>query len=79
MSESQSEALSSSLRLATIKYKLAMEYTKEGKVLHATKSSTIRELVDKANRLKIQKEDIVSILQANNSYVLLYYYQGINE
>lgn len=53
------------------------DYNKEGKLLHATKSSTIRELVNKTNKLQIPKEDIVTIIQENNQYVLLYYYQGL--
>lgn len=53
------------------------EYIKEGKLLHALKSRTIRELVKEANKLQIAREDIISILQENGSYVLLYYYQGI--
>ena len=50
------------------------EYSKEGKLLHALRGRTIRELVDKTNDLKIQREDVVTILQENGYYVLLYYY-----
>ena len=53
------------------------EYDDNGKLLHATKSRTVRELVEKANKLQIQREDIVAILQENGSYVLLYYYKGV--
>lgn len=53
------------------------EYTKEGKLLHATRGRTIRELVDKANELEIPREDVINILQENGYYVLLYYYQGV--
>ena len=55
------------------------EYDKNGKLLHATKSRTLRELVAKANKLYIPREDIVAVLPENGSYVLLYYYQGTNE
>lgn len=55
------------------------EYDVNGKLLHATKSRTIRELVDKANKLQILREDIVAVLPENGSYVLLYYYQGTHE
>lgn len=50
------------------------EYTNEGKLLHATRARTIRELVDKANTLCIPREDVVTILQENGYYVILYYY-----
>ena len=55
------------------------EYDVNGKLLHATKSRTLRELVAKANKLQIPREDIVAVLPENGSYVLLYYYQGTNE
>ena len=55
------------------------EYDKNGKLLHATKSRTLRELVAKANKLQIPREDIVAVLPENGSYVLLYYYQGDHE
>lgn len=54
-------------------------YDNNGKLLHATRSRTIRELVDKANKLQIQREDIVAILPEGSSYVLLYYYKGVQE
>lgn len=53
------------------------EYNKEGKLLHATRARTIRELVDKTNKLGVPREDVVTILQETGYYVLLYYYQGI--
>lgn len=53
------------------------EYNKEHKLLHAIRGRTIRELVDKTNELGIQREDVVTILQENGYYVVLYYYQGI--
>ena len=53
------------------------EYENDGKLLHATRSRTIRELVEKTNKLQVKREDVIGILQDNNSYVLLYYYQGV--
>ena len=53
-------------------------YSKKGKVLHATRSKTIRELVVKTNKLQIPREDIVTILPEGGSFVLLYYYQGVD-
>ena len=53
------------------------EYTKDNKLLHATRARTIRELVDKTNSLQIQKEDIIAVLQEQGYYVLLYYYSGV--
>lgn len=50
------------------------ELEKDGKLLHAFKSRTIRELVVKANELNIPREDIIQILQENGCYILLYYY-----
>ena len=50
------------------------EYNENGKLLHAIRSRTIRELVDKANELHILREDVITILQENGFYVLLYYY-----
>ena len=55
------------------------EYCKKGKVLHATRSKTIRELVVKTNKLQIPREDIVAVLPEGGSFVLLYYYKGIDE
>ena len=44
------------------------------KLLHAVRSRTIRELVDKANELQVPREDVITILQENGFYILLYYY-----
>lgn len=55
------------------------EYDNNGKLLHATKSRTLRELVQKANKLQIPREDVVTVIQENGSYVLLYYYAGVEE
>lgn len=53
------------------------EYIKENKLLHALKARTIRELVESANKLQVQREDVITILQENSQYVLLYYYKGV--
>lgn len=53
------------------------EYIKDGKLLHALKARTIRELVERTNELQIQREDVITILQENGQYVLLYYYKGV--
>lgn len=53
------------------------EYNNNGKLLHAIRSRTIRELVDKANELHVLREDIISVLPDNGFYTLLYYYQGL--
>ena len=50
------------------------EYINERKLLHATRARTVRELVDKANELGVAREDVISILQENGYYVILYYY-----
>lgn len=46
---------------------------KNGKVLTAITSPTIRGIVNIANELAIQKEDIVLITKESNEYILLYY------
>lgn len=53
------------------------EYVNNGNLLHAVRARTIRELVNKANKLGISREDIVNVLQESEYYVLLYYYQGV--
>lgn len=52
-------------------------YSKDGKVLHAMQTNTIRELVETANDLEIPREDIVSILEKGGHYVLFYYCKGV--
>lgn len=49
---------------------------KTGKIMLYTAGKTIRELVEKANSLSIQREDIVSILSGGDYYYMLYYYDG---
>ena len=39
----------------------------------AIDSKTIRELIEKANKKQIQKEDIVALLPIREQYVLVYY------
>ena len=51
------------------------EAPKQGKILHATKARTVRELVAKAEELQIPREDVVQILQESGQYVLFYYYK----
>ena len=46
---------------------------KNGKVLTAITSPTIRGIVNITNELAIQKEDIVLITKESNEYILLYY------
>lgn len=53
------------------------ELQNNGKLLHAVKGRTLRELVEKANELNIPREDIIQILQESGYYILLYYYGGV--
>lgn len=48
---------------------------KDGKIMHAFFSETIRGLVKKAQELEIPREDVVSVVPENNNnrYVLIYY------
>ena len=46
---------------------------KNGKVMTAITSSTIRGIVKSANKLSIKREDIVSLTKENNEYILMYY------
>ena len=39
----------------------------------AIDSKTIRELIEKANKKQIQKEDIVALLLIRAEYILVYY------
>ena len=50
------------------------EYNKEGKLLHAFSARTIRALVTEANKLKISREDVITVIKEGDYYVLLYYY-----
>lgn len=46
---------------------------KNGKVITAITSNTIRGIVDAARELTIQREDIVSLVKEGNEYILIYY------
>lgn len=50
--------------------------TKNGKVITALTSSTVRGIVDGARELSIQREDIVSLVKEGNQYILIYYEGG---
>ena len=46
---------------------------KNGKIITAITSQTIRGIVNTARELSIQKEDIVSLVKEGNEYILIYY------
>lgn len=46
---------------------------KDGKVMTAISSPTIRGIVNIAKELSIQKEDIVTLTKESNEYILIYY------
>jgi len=50
-----------------------MEYNKDGKTLIALTDKTIAGLVKEANKNKIPREDIVTIIHSNEQFILLYY------
>lgn len=52
--------------------------TKNGKVITALTSSTVRGIVDCARELSIQREDIVTLVKEGNQYILIYYEGGKN-
>lgn len=56
-----------------------MAYTKEHKVLQAIYCRTIRQLVEEANSLNIQREDIITILKEGEYFCMIYYYGGERE
>lgn len=49
---------------------------KDGKVMTAISSTNIRQLVTKANNLNVKREDIVSLVKENGSFILVYYKDG---
>lgn len=57
---------------AQIKHYLMGE-EKKVRLMYAIYAPTIRGIVEQANELGIQKEDIVSILENEGQYVLTYY------
>ena len=52
---------------------------KSGKIIHYMNGKNVRELVEKANVLGIQREDIVSILSGKDYYYMIYYYGGVED
>lgn len=50
------------------------QMVKEGKVMSAIESQTLRELVDFANDYNIPREDIINILPSKEGYAMVYYY-----
>lgn len=50
------------------------EVNRSGKIMVATEAQTVRELTDLANKYKIPREDIVSVLPSREGYVMVYYY-----
>ena len=50
---------------------------KSGKIMHYMNGKNVRELVEKANALGVQREDIVSILSGKDYYYMIYYYGGV--
>ena len=52
---------------------------KSGKIMHYMNGKNVRELVEKANVLGIQREDIVSILSGKDYYYMIYYYGGVED
>ncbi len=46
---------------------------KDGKVMTAISAANIRQLVTKANNLNVKREDIVSLVKENGSFILVYY------
>lgn len=48
-----------------------------GKIMHYINGKTVRELVETANTLNIQREDVVTILPEKDYYYMVYYYGGI--
>ena len=52
---------------------------KNGKIMHYMNGKNVRELVEKANVLGIQRDDIVSILSGKDYYYMIYYYGGVED
>ena len=50
-----------------------MGQDKKTRKMLALHSNTIRGIAEEANRLDIQKEDIVQVLPVSDGFVLLYY------
>ena len=52
---------------------------KNGNIMHYMNGKNVRELVEKANALGVQREDIVSILSGKDYYYMIYYYGGVED
>lgn len=52
---------------------------KNTKIMHYINGKNVRELVEKANALGVQRDDIVSILSGKDYYYMIYYYGGIED
>lgn len=52
---------------------------KNGKIMHYINGKNVRELVEKANALGIQRGDIVSILPGKDYYYMIYYYGEVED
>lgn len=50
-----------------------MVEVKKTKLMYAITGQTIREIVNQANELKIQRDDIVSLIKSEGEYILTYY------
>lgn len=50
-----------------------MEENRENKIMLAIAAKNMRDLVSQANKEGVQREDIVSILQEGDQFVLTYY------
>ena len=46
---------------------------KKKKVMAAITDSTIRGIINRANKLQIQKESYVSLMKDNGQFILIYY------
>ena len=47
----------------------------ENKKLAAISNESIRNIVDTANELGIQKDDIVTIIKGSTDYIMVFYYK----
>ena len=52
---------------------------KNTKIMHYMNGKNVRELVEKANVLGVQRDDIVSILSGKDYYYMIYYYGGVED
>ena len=52
---------------------------KNTKIMYYMNGKNVRELVEKANALGVQRDDIVSILSGKDYYYMIYYYGGVED